>query len=176
MQVLPLQQPFGHEAASQTHWPPALHSCPVTQAAHATPPVPHELVDSLAYASHVPLVPPLQHPLGHVSALHEHRPLVVSQRLFAQGAHAMPREPQSAADCEDGWTHVLPLQHPVGQLDGPQLPDATSPPTSGEPVSPPPMLPSVASVPGTVPSGVASPPASAGSWVASPLASGLPSE
>jgi hypothetical protein len=31
-----------------------------------------------------------------------------------QAAHALPPTPQSADDCEDGWTQVLPLQHPVG--------------------------------------------------------------
>jgi hypothetical protein len=41
--VLPLQHPFGHDVASQTHVPVVrLHSWPVPQAAHAAPPVPHE--------------------------------------------------------------------------------------------------------------------------------------
>ena len=41
MQVEPLQQPAGHEVASQTHWPVVvLHSCPVPQAPHAAPPTP----------------------------------------------------------------------------------------------------------------------------------------
>jgi hypothetical protein len=43
--VLPLQQPFGHEAASQMHWPAALHACPVAQAPHAAPAVPHAAED-----------------------------------------------------------------------------------------------------------------------------------
>jgi hypothetical protein len=44
--VLPLQQPFGHDWASQTHCPlVVLHACPDGQAMHATPPEPHvELV------------------------------------------------------------------------------------------------------------------------------------
>jgi hypothetical protein len=44
--VLPLQQPFGHEAASQMHWPVlVLHACPVAQVPHVAPPVPHEPAD-----------------------------------------------------------------------------------------------------------------------------------
>jgi hypothetical protein len=44
--VLPLQQPLGHDVASQVHWPVALQSWPVAQAAHAEPAEPHELADS----------------------------------------------------------------------------------------------------------------------------------
>ena len=70
----PLQQPFGHDVASHTHWPVELHSVPDGHAAHATPELPQELMFSWAYASHVPLlqqpahaVPPqLQLPLVHV--------------------------------------------------------------------------------------------------------------
>ena len=43
MHALPLQQPLGHEVASQTHCPVlALHSCPAEQALQVAPPVPHE--------------------------------------------------------------------------------------------------------------------------------------
>jgi hypothetical protein len=35
-----------------------------------TPPVPHEPVLSEAHASHVPVLPPLQQPLGHEVASH----------------------------------------------------------------------------------------------------------
>jgi hypothetical protein len=49
MHVGPLQQPPGHEVASQTHRPVALlHSWPVLQAAHAAPPAPHEAFPSEA--------------------------------------------------------------------------------------------------------------------------------
>jgi hypothetical protein len=40
--VLPLQQPAGHEFASHTHWPFALHSCPLAHAAQLAPAVPQE--------------------------------------------------------------------------------------------------------------------------------------
>ena len=46
---MPLQQPLGHEAASQTHCPlVVLHAWPDAHAAHAAPPEPQEEVDSLA--------------------------------------------------------------------------------------------------------------------------------
>ncbi len=45
--VLPLQQPAGHEAASHTHWPAALHAWPLAQLAQLAPPVPQEDDDSL---------------------------------------------------------------------------------------------------------------------------------
>jgi hypothetical protein len=42
-QVLPLQQPFGHEVASHTHWPLLLlHSRLALHAAHVAPPVPQD--------------------------------------------------------------------------------------------------------------------------------------
>ena len=45
--MLPLQQPFGHEVASQTHWPLVLlHSCPVAHPVQVAPVVPHDVFDS----------------------------------------------------------------------------------------------------------------------------------
>ena len=44
----PLQQPFGHEVASHTHWPVELHSVPDGHAAHAAPALPHEFMFSWA--------------------------------------------------------------------------------------------------------------------------------
>ena len=47
--MLPLQQPFGHEVASQTHFPLVrLHSWPVAHAAQLAPAAPQELFDSEA--------------------------------------------------------------------------------------------------------------------------------
>jgi hypothetical protein len=40
-----LQQPSGHDVASQVHAPALLHSCPDAHNAHAAPAVPHELLD-----------------------------------------------------------------------------------------------------------------------------------
>lgn len=97
--VPPLQQPFGHDVESQMHSPVvALQRWPVPHAAHVAPPAPHEPDDSDAYASHVPAVPPLQQPPGHVTPSHEQVPVPVSQRPFAQTAHAAPAAPHSLAD------------------------------------------------------------------------------
>jgi len=99
--VVPLQHPVGHELASQTHCPVVvLHSWPDAQAPQVAPPVPQEAVVSEAYASHVPVVPPLQQPVGQVLALHWQRPLVVSQRPFPHAAHVAPPWPHCEADSE----------------------------------------------------------------------------
>ncbi len=42
----PLQQPSGHDVASQTQLPVVLHSCPCAHALHAAPFAPHDEVDS----------------------------------------------------------------------------------------------------------------------------------
>jgi hypothetical protein len=57
------QQPFGQLVALQPH-PPAMHSCPVGQATHATPPEPQS-------TSVFPgrQVVPAQQPAGHDVAL-----------------------------------------------------------------------------------------------------------
>jgi hypothetical protein len=100
-QVLPLQHPFGQDVASQTHVPLLLlHSWYIGQAAHVAPPAPHEPVDSDAYASHVPLTPPLQQPAGHVLGSHAHVPVVRSHRPFAHEPQAAPPLPQSEPDSE----------------------------------------------------------------------------
>jgi hypothetical protein len=92
--VLPLQQPPGHEVASQTHWPVlVLHSWPVAHPPQVAPAVPHEPLDSEAYASHVPLAPPLQHPFGHVFESQAQAPMLMSHKPFAQVAHAAPPAP-----------------------------------------------------------------------------------
>ncbi len=72
--MLPLQQPPGHDVASHTHWPLPLHSWPVAHAAQVAPPVPHDALDSEPYGSQVPVLPPLQQPLGHDVASHTQTP------------------------------------------------------------------------------------------------------
>jgi hypothetical protein len=69
-----LQQPLGHELASQTHCPVVLsHSCPVGHAAQIAPPAPHDPVDSLDSCSHVlPLQQPAHAPPPQVQAPFEH--------------------------------------------------------------------------------------------------------
>lgn len=99
--VFPLQQPFGQELALHTHRPlPVLQVCPVEHVAQVAPPVPHEPNDSDAYASQVPVGPPLQQPFAHVVPSQEQTPLVVSQRPLVQAAHAAPPAPHWLADCE----------------------------------------------------------------------------
>jgi hypothetical protein len=69
-QVLPLQQPLGHDVASHTHWP-LLHSWPAAHAEHVAPAKPHEPFDSPESGSHVV---PLQHP-AHAPPPQVHAPL-----------------------------------------------------------------------------------------------------
>jgi hypothetical protein len=98
-QVLPLQQPVGHELESQMHCPVAvLQACPVAHAPQVPPAVPHEALDSEAYASQVPVGPPLQQPLGHVLASQVQRPSVVSHTPFVHALQAAPPVPHSDGD------------------------------------------------------------------------------
>jgi hypothetical protein len=72
--LLPLQQPFGHDEALHTHCPVVvLHCCPDAQPEQLAPPLPHELSDSEAYVSQVPL--DVQQPLGHEAASQTHAPV-----------------------------------------------------------------------------------------------------
>ena len=94
--VLPLQQPAGHEVASQTHCPVTLsHSWPMLHGAHAAPLAPHEEFDSLVSASQVE--PPLQHPV-HVPP-HVQTPLEQLSPL-PQAAHVAPFVPHCMEVCE----------------------------------------------------------------------------
>jgi hypothetical protein len=69
-QTLPLQHPFGHEVASQTHCPVLLlHSRPAPHAVQVAPAAPHDPFDSLASGSHdEPLQQPAHDPPPHVQA------------------------------------------------------------------------------------------------------------
>jgi hypothetical protein len=104
-----LQQPLGHEVASQTHCPVVLlHSWPDGHAAHVAPLAPHEVFDSLESASHVP---PVQHP-AHDAPPHAHAPVThACPELHA--LHDAPPVPHSELVCEAYKTHVLPLQQPL---------------------------------------------------------------
>jgi hypothetical protein len=84
-----LQQPPGHEFASQTHVPVVgLHSWPDGHAAHATPFAPHAPFDSLPIGSQVV---PLQQPL-HAPPPHVHAPLLHAWPA-PQEPHALPLVP-----------------------------------------------------------------------------------
>jgi hypothetical protein len=110
-QVLPLQQPFGHECASQTHAPlVVLHSWPVAQLEHAEPAAPHMLLVSLPSGSQLT---PLQQP-EHTVPSHVHAPLVEQVCPEPHAPHAAPPAPHSPASCEVNGTHAVPLQQPFG--------------------------------------------------------------
>jgi hypothetical protein len=109
----PLQQPLGHDVASQTHTPPLqrlpaaqagpvphvhcplVHALVVTgsHAAHVPPAAPHDPVDCEPSASQEPVVPPTQQPVAQVLASQEQVPLVVSQSPFEQVPHVAPPVP-----------------------------------------------------------------------------------
>jgi hypothetical protein len=108
-----VQHPLGHEIASHTHWPVVLlHSWPVGHATHAAPPVPHDMLDSEPYASHV--LPGVQQPLAHCAPPQVHAP-EAHDSPEAHAAQAAPPAPHEADDCEPKATHALPLQQPFGQ-------------------------------------------------------------
>jgi hypothetical protein len=128
----PSQQPFGHDAASQTQVPDAPHSCPVAHAAQAPPFLPHA---AFVAVTHCPAA--LQQPEVHVVPLHEHEPwLHVWPAL--QAAQAAPFLPQAAAVGGDTqWP--LSSQQPLGQDFASHAPPP--PPTPPPPVPPPPLPP-----------------------------------
>jgi hypothetical protein len=102
LHVVPAQQPFLHDVASQAH-APAVQCWPVVHAAHAAPPAPHVASDSGWH------VVPEQHPLGHMHPLHTP---AVHASPCGHASHAWPATPQLAGSVPA--SHVAPLQHPVG--------------------------------------------------------------
>jgi len=107
------QQPFGHDAASQTHLPCALHSWWVAHAAHEPPLAPQAVLDAVTQA------PFEQHPLQLAP------PQVQAPLLHAwpdeQAPQAFPPEPQALVDCADEATQVpFASQQPFGQEAGVQ--------------------------------------------------------
>lgn len=124
--VVPEQQPLAHEAASQTHLPPA-HSCPVPHAAlppqvqvplaeqpsafvpqlvHVAPAVPHAIAVGVVH------VLPEQHPLGQLEALQPLQAPLVHVSPFGHMEHVPPAAPH-AFGFVPGW-QVFPWQQPVG--------------------------------------------------------------
>jgi hypothetical protein len=117
--VLPLQQPFGHDVASQTQPDaPLEHSCPEAHAAQAAPAAPQELLDSEPYGTHVV---PLQHPFGQDAALHTHWPVLVLHCWpEPHGVQAAPPTPHMELLSLESGSHVDPLQQPAHEVP-PQL-------------------------------------------------------
>jgi len=130
--VLPLQQPLEQEVASQAHWPVVLlHSCPDAHGPQLLPPAPQEPLDSEAYASHVPVVPPLQQPLGHEVASQTHWPLPLHSWPKAHALHATPDAPHDELDSLETGSHAPALQQPA--QDAP--PHVHAPPEHDSPVA-----------------------------------------
>jgi hypothetical protein len=119
MHEMPAQQPFGHDVELHTQPPPVrLHVCPVPQAAHPAPPVPHEPFDCDEGASHVL---PLQQPAGHELALHTHWPVVVSHTWpLPHALHVAPPAPHEPLFSFASASHPVPLQQPA-HVPPPQL-------------------------------------------------------
>ena len=108
--MAPLQQPFGHELASQTHVPEVVsHSWPDAHPVHVAPAVPHELFPSPEYGSHVL---PLQQPFGHEEELHVQTPVPLQVWPVAQAAQLTPPLPHSVSFSLVSATHDPPLQQP----------------------------------------------------------------
>ncbi len=117
------QQPFGHDVESHTHCPlDVSHSRFVPHAAHVAPLVPHEVFDSDAHASHVPLG--VQHPLGHEVESHTHWPASV-WHSWPEGhaAHEAPAAPHDPLFSSRSGSQTPRLQQPVHD----ETPQAHSP-------------------------------------------------
>jgi hypothetical protein len=97
-----VQQPFGHEVASQTHWPAlVLHSVPSAQGTHPVPREPHEAFDSPPSDWQVP---PLQQP-SQILPPHVHAP-PAHDSPTAHAEHAAPPPPHSDAVCDPKAMHA----------------------------------------------------------------------
>lgn len=155
---LALQQPVGHDAASQTQTPPAQRwpwaqarplphaqsplrsqaSAVTPHGAQAWPRAPH------AFLSGVWQVLPTQHPAVQVCAQPLQLPFTHAS-LDGQRVHAWPRAPQAEASVP--VTHDHPSQQPVGQDPAVHAtapsggPPASLPPPPVAPPAPPPPAP-----------------------------------
>jgi hypothetical protein len=92
-----VQQPFGHDVASQTHCPfVVLHAWPAAHALHTDPVAPHEVFDSLPSISQVPFAvqQPLHDPPPQLQAPIEHA------WPFAHELQAAPAVPQVPPLCD----------------------------------------------------------------------------
>src|SRR5579872_4739132 len=135
-----VQQPFGHDFASQTHWPvPVLHSWPGPQDEHEAPPVPHDPFDCEAQGSHVPVLP-LQQPMPHEFESQTHCPLpVLHSRPEAHPLQAAPLLPHEVFDSLDSDSQLDPLQQPAHDAPPHEHapPEHVCPPPHGAQAAPP---------------------------------------
>jgi hypothetical protein len=121
--------PVPHAAPPpHAHVPPLPQPSPLEpQLVHAPPSVPH------APAPGVTHVVPEQHPVGHELALHTQAPptqacpvpqaalppqvhVPLDEQPSALAPHAMQAPPLAPQAVAEGVTHVVPEQHPFGQL------------------------------------------------------------
>ena len=108
------QQPDGHDVASQTQLPCALHSWFASHVVHTPPPTPQAALDR------VPLHAPLeQHPLHEVPPQLQAPPLHAWPDAHAP--HALPDDPHALVDWLAVRTHVVPSQQPPGHEDDVQV-------------------------------------------------------
>jgi len=114
----PTQQPLEHVFASQAHVPLVVSHSPLPQAAQVAPPVPHDEADSELHDSHVPVAPPLQHPVGQEVESHTQVPvLLLHSSPVPHAPHAAPVVPHDPLDSDAHASHVPvgpPLQQPCG--------------------------------------------------------------
>jgi hypothetical protein len=139
------QQPAGHDAGVQAHFPVPSQACPAAHGAQAAPWLPHAW--SVAVTHRPALV---QQPL-QVARSHAHVPAVHACD-GAQGAQALPAVPQAAA--VGGLTHSpfwsqQPFAHVVAEQGAalPPVPPAPAPPLAPAVAPDPPLLPVVPAPP-----------------------------
>jgi len=105
------QHPVEHEDGVHVHVPDAPHAWPLAQGWQAAPPVPHAVIDWLAYATQLPFMS--QHPSGHDAASQVHVPDALHSCPCAHATHAPPLAPHAVLV---GVTHCpVALQQPVLQ-------------------------------------------------------------
>ena len=113
MHVSPLQQPFGHDVASQTHLPCAPHSWPEAHATQAAPASPHDIVLDVM---HWPVA--VQHPPAQPPFPSQEHACPVHACPVAHMAHATPPDPHAPGSVPT-WHMPLGSQHPLAQLLAP---------------------------------------------------------
>jgi hypothetical protein len=130
----------GHEVGLHTQAPVVVsHACPDAHVAHIAPPMPHALIPCIPGATHAPLG--VQHPLGHVLALHTQWPELVSHSVpDGHWAHNVPIAPHDMVDSLARGSHMaVDVQQPA-HADPPQVhapPEQLPPAAHGAHIVPP---------------------------------------
>jgi len=104
------QQPFGQVVGLQTHLPAFVsHVCPVAQAAHIAPAVPHAFIDWPVWARHAPFG--WQQPPGQEAGVQTHVPVASQVAPVAHAVQAAPWLPHCWS--VDGTHRPAAVQHPL---------------------------------------------------------------